>query len=188
MSAPAKTTDFTPEDLLRMPDGDSYELVDGRLVETTMSFWSSYVAGEIHGSLRDFCRHKKLGWVVPEGATYQCFPDAPQKVRKPDTSFIRLARLSLAQATEEGHLPIPPDLAVEVMSPNDNAYDLDEKVQEYLRAGVQLIWVVNPRARTVRVYRQQGIGTILGENDELSGEDVIPGFRCRVGELFVPSI
>ena len=150
-----------------------------------MSLWSSYVAGEIHGQLRDFSRGKKRGWLLPADASYQCFPDDPGKVRRPDVSFIRLERLSLAQASEEGHITIAPDLAVEVVSPNDNLYDVDEKVQAYLRAGVCLVWVVNPRARTVEVHRAKGMGTILREQDELSGEDVLPGFRCRVSDLFV---
>ena len=186
MSTLAKPTRYTPEDLLKLPDGDRFELVDGQLVERNMSLWSSYVGGEIHGQLRDFCRGKKVGWLLPADASYQCFPDDPGKVRRPDVSFIRLERISLAQASEEGHITIAPDLAVEVVSPNDNLYDVDEKVQSYLRAGVALVWVVNPRAHTVEVHRLKGIGAILREQDELSGEDVLPGFRCRVSDLFIP--
>ena len=151
-----------------------------------MSTWASYVAGEMLARLRDFCRANQLGWVLSEGTTYRCFPDAPDKVRKADVSFIRRDRLSLEQAISEGHLPIAPDLVVEVLSPNDLASDVHEKVQEYLRAGVQLVWVVDPQARLVEVHRVQGPGTILRENDDLDGEDVLPGFRCRVGDLFQP--
>ena len=87
---------------------------------------------EIHGQLNDFCRGKKHGWLLPADAGYQCFPDDPGKVRRPDISFISLERISLVQALEEGYITIAPDLAVEVVSPNDNLYDLDEKVQEVL--------------------------------------------------------
>lgn len=186
MSAIAPTKTYSPEDLLRMPDGDRYELVNGQLVERNMSLWSSYVAGQASRRLGNYAFDHRSGWVLPEGTSYQCFPDEPNKVRKADVSFIRLDRLSLAQATEEGHVPIAPDLAVEVMSPNDLAYEVDEKVQDYLRAGVTLVWVINPHARTVKVHRREGAGTILGENAELSGEEVVPGFRCRVSDLFVP--
>jgi Uma2 family endonuclease len=171
--------------LLRIPDGNLYELIDGQLMEHTMSFWSGYVAGEVHARLREYSRTNQAGWVVPEGVTYQCFPD-PARVRKADVSFIRAARLSLAQATAEGHLPIAPDLAVEVVSPNDLAYDVDAKVQDYLQANVSLVWVVNPQVRVVEVHRRHGPGTILREPDELDGEDVLPGFRCPVRELFLP--
>ncbi len=118
--------------------------------------------------------------------SYQCFPDEPGKVRRPDTSFIRLDRLSLAQATAEGHCTIAPDLAVEVILPNDTAEEIDERAVAFLRAGTSLVWVVNPRVRTVTIHRRQGQGTVLRKEDELTGEDVIPGFRCQGRELFVP--
>lgn len=186
MRTAAETKRYTPEDLLTMPDGDRYELVDGRLVERTMSTWSSYVAGKVYGRLDAYCQANWRGWVLPEGTSYECFPAAPEKVRRADVSFIRRERLSLGLATAEGHLPIFPDLAVEVLSPNDLAYEVDAKVREYLGAGVRLVWVVNPDAKTVKVHRLRGAGTILGEHDELDGEDVLPGFRCRVGDLFLP--
>lgn len=186
MSTLTATARYSPEDLLRMPDGDQYELVAGQLVERNMSFWSSFVAGETFGRLRDYCRAGHPGWLVPEGTSYQCFPHAPNKVRRADVSFIKAERLSLVQATEEGHLSIFPDLAVEVLSPNDLAYEVNAKVQDFLRAGVLLVWIIEPRMRTVQVYRPTGQAANLGENDELTGEDVLPGFRCRVGDLFLP--
>src|SRR5262245_27107997 len=79
---------YTPDDLLRMPDGDRYELVDGNLVERKMSFWSSFVAGELHARLRNHCREHQLGWVVPEGTSYQCFRDEAMRVRRADVSFL----------------------------------------------------------------------------------------------------
>ena len=82
-----------------------------------------------------------------------CFPDAPAKVRKPDASFIRRGRLP-GEALPDGFCPIPPDVAAEVVSPNDLAYEVDEKVGEWLRAGVRLVWVINPRARIVAVHRR----------------------------------
>ena len=71
---------YTPEDLLRMPDGDRYELINGTLVERDMSFWSSYVGGELYRLVSNHCREHKLGWVTPEGTSYQCFPRAPTRV------------------------------------------------------------------------------------------------------------
>jgi Uma2 family endonuclease len=185
MGAIASQTRYTPEDLLKMRDGDRYELVDGHLVEHNMSFWACYVAAEILGRLRDHCHAHNLGWVSAE-TTYQCFPDAPNKVRRPDATFIRLGRISLEEATAEGHTRIAPDLAVEVVSPNDSMYEVQEKVQEYLTAGVPLVWVVNPQTRLVEIHRGKGQGTILRESDDLDGEDVVPGFHCRVGDLFKP--
>jgi len=186
MSTITTTRRYTPEDLLRMPDGKRYELVDGNLVETDMSLWSSYLAGELYRRLGNHCRDHRLGWVLPEGTSYQCFPDAPDKVRRADTSFIRHDRLSPEQAEAEGHVPIAPDLVAEVVSPHDLYYQVDAKVSEWLGASVKLLWVVNPNTRRVRITRADGSGSTVRENDELSGEGVVAGFRCRVGDLFQP--
>src|SRR4051812_45978514 len=91
---------YTPDDLLRMPDGDRYELVDGNLVERKMSFWSSFVAGRLFRLLGNYCESQQLGWAVPEGTSYQCFRDDPRRVRRADVSFLGRERLTLAQATE----------------------------------------------------------------------------------------
>ena len=79
-----------------------------------------------------------------------------------------------------------PILAVEVVSPNDIVYQLEDKLEDYRKVGVPLVWVVYPNSRTVRVYRADGSTSHLHEDDELSGEDVIPGFRCPVREIFPP--
>jgi Uma2 family endonuclease len=185
MNAIAAKTSYTPEDLLAMPDEKNYELVDGRLVERNMSTLSSWVAGELHFQIRSYCQTNPHGWVMPEGTGYQCFPTIPNKVRRPDVSFVRRERLP-ANASSEGYMTITPDLAVEVLSPNDLAWDIDQKVVEYLGAGVPLVWVVHPEIRAMRVHRKGGPASWLGEEDEMSGEDILPGFSCRVGAIFPP--
>src|SRR5262249_53669864 len=104
-------------------------------------------------------------------------------VRKPDVTFVRLDRMPRVPGAE-GYIDIAPDLAVEVVSPNDLAYELEAKVVEYLDAGVSLVWVIDSEARRVRVHRRDGSVSWLREKDELSGKDVIPGFRCPVSALF----
>jgi Uma2 family endonuclease len=120
-----------------------------------------------------YCEPAGLGWVFPADAGYQCFPDAPNKVRKPDASFIRRERLPEGPHAR-GFTRIAPDLAVEVLSPHEYATDVETKLQEYLDAGVQLVWKVNPEARLVTVLRVDGTGNRLREDDELSGENIIP--------------
>ncbi len=132
-----------------------------------------------------FVDENGLGWVWGPDLGYVCFPDAPGKVRKPDVSFVRKERLPEGLTSDE-YLYIAPDLAAEVLSPNELAYDVDRKVREYLNAGVSLIWVINPEERTIRVHRRDRSVSWLHEQDELSGEDVIPGFRCRVSTIFPP--
>ena len=98
-------------------------------------------------------------------------------------------RLSVEQIEEEGWLTIVPDLAVEVVSPNDTAYEVEQKAREYLGVGARLVWVVYPNIRSVRVHRPDGTEAMRREGDELGGESVLPGFACRVGELFpAPSV
>jgi Uma2 family endonuclease len=187
MSTATPPKQYTPDDLLRMPDGDRYELVDGQLVERHMSYWSSYLAGQMYWLLRRFCQGDRFSWITPEGTSYQSFPQHPNRVRKPDVSLIRFDRLSTDQAMREGHVSVVPDLAVEVVSPNDLYYEVDEKVAEWLEAGVQLVWVINPRNRTVRVHRPDGAITTLREHEVLRGEPVVPDFQCQVEEIFRPA-
>jgi Uma2 family endonuclease len=178
-------TDYTPEDLLALPNGDDYELVDGILVERHMGARSSLVGGRIVQFLGSFAGEQPLGWVLSADAAYQCFPNAPNKVRKPDASLIRLGRLQ-GEELPEGNIRLAPDLAAEVVSPKDGYYEVEQKVEEYLRAGVRLVWVVNPALRKVRIHRADDTVTDVREDGELSGEDVAPGFRCRVSDLFRP--
>ena len=186
MSASVATqTQYTPEDLLAMPDGKSYELVGGQLVERKMGMESSLVGTRLLSRLGRFCEEHGLGWAFQSDNGYQCFAHEPGLVRRPDVSFIRTGRLP-GNVVPLGWAKIPPDLAVEVVSPNDIVYQLDDKLEDYRKVGVPLVWVIYPNSRTVMVYRVDGSTSFLHENDVLSGEDVIPGFRCSVAEIFPP--
>ena len=124
---------------------------------------------------------------MPPDAGYRCFPHRPRLVRKPDVSYIRPGRLP-NERIPRGDIPLAPDLAIEVVSPNDLYNEVDVKVSEYLDVGVALVWVVNPEARTAIVYRSDGSARRLREGDEIDGGDVLPGFRCRVGDFFPPAV
>jgi Uma2 family endonuclease len=174
---------YTPEDLLRMPDGDRFELVDGQLVEKVMGMKSGWVAGRVFKSLAIY-EDQHGGHAFPDGVSYQCFPFDPGLVRRPDASFICAGRFENDEIPE-GHCPIHPDLAVEMVSPNDMYRHVEEKVEEYLRAGVRLVWVLNPENHTVRVFEDKEVrSTQLGPSDELTAPEVLPGFRCRISDLF----
>ena len=176
---------FTPKDLLSMPDGDHFELVDGKLVGRNMGMLAGWVASTINMLIRNHCQGREVGEVFSSDIGYRCFPDAPGKVRRPDGTFIRSERLP-ADAWQRGYCPVAPDLAIEVLSPIDLAIEVEQKIEEYRSAGVPLIWVVSPEARTVQVHRPDGSGARLRSDDELSGEDVLPGFSCAVRDLFPP--
>jgi Uma2 family endonuclease len=124
-----------------------------------------------------------LGRVFAPDCGYQIFPNRPKRVRFADASFIASGRLP-GDKVPLGHVQIPPDLAVEVISPRDSAYKVEEKIEDYLEAGIRLIWVVYPNTRRILIYRQNGSLSRLGTDDELTGDDVIPGFHCRAAEVF----
>jgi Uma2 family endonuclease len=175
---------YTPDDLLTLPDGDRYELVDGQLLEKPMGAKADWVGMQLIFRLISFVRELGLGEVFGPETGYRCFPDDADKVRKPDASFISAPRLPQDQIPD-GHIRIAPDLAIEVISPHDTYYEVETKVEEYLDAGVRLVWVLNPDNRTIRIFDPlSGHPIDLSDADMLTGAPVLPGFRCAVDELF----
>ena len=105
----------------------------------------------------------------------------PDTVRAPDVAFISNDRLP--DPPPEGFAEMAPDLAVEVLSPDDRPGDVLEKVADWLNAGARLVWIVDPKREAAHVYRADGRVSVLGLSDVLDGEDVLPGFTCRVGTI-----
>jgi Uma2 family endonuclease len=173
----------TPEQLLEMEDGHRFELIDGKLVERHMGARSSKAALNLLFLLAQHIVPKNLGDLFGADCGYQIFPEEPKRVRYPDGSFVAKGRLPEDRAPG-GHVRIPPDIAIEAVSPNDTAEEIETKRIAFLRAGVRLLWVIYPENRTLHVCRQGGAGTALTEGDELSGEDVLPGFVCKVADIF----
>lgn len=171
------------DELLKRSDDGRYEIVNGQLVESTMGVRESRVAWIINSLIAAFAEPKQLGSGFFSDLGYRCFPFAPDQVRRPDGSFILQARLT-AELFTEGFCPIAPDLAIEVVSPNDAYREVEGKVDEYLRAGVRLVWVINPERELVRIHRADGTIAEVSGAGELSGEDVLPGFSAPVAKLF----
>jgi Uma2 family endonuclease len=174
---------YTPEDLLAMPDSHRFDLVDGHLVERHMGAESSWIALQVSRHVGNYVATAQGGLVLGPDCGYRIFPDDPSRVRFPDGSFIRHGRLP-HDAPPRDYVSIVPDLVIEVVSPNDLAWEIDLKVTEYLQAGVPRLWVFYPDTRTVSVYRPNGQGARLSPTETLSGEDVLPGFTCPVAEVF----
>ena len=106
----------------------------------------------------------------------------PDTVRAPDVAFVRAQRMGAELGC--GFFPGAPDLAVEVLSPDDRAGEVLAKVQDWLDAGCLAVWVVDPRTRTVTVYRSRSEIVVLGKSESLSGGDLLPNFSLPVSELF----
>ena len=179
------TPRLTPDDLLAMPDGKSYELLDGELVELKMSMESSWVAGQIYRRLAAAGDDTGVGWAFPEGTGFTCVSDDPHRVRKPDASFVLRSKLPAGPA-KRGYGDVTPDLVVEVVSPNDLAYEVEAKINEWLEAGIPVLWQVLPATRTVFVHRPNADVQKFTGDQELTLPEFLPDFRIRVSDFFPP--
>lgn len=183
MTTATLPTILEPEDLQRMPDGDLYELIDGVPTEKPMGARSDFTGAVLIGLLQPYCRREKLGFVFGSQTGYRCFPEKPLQVRIPDVSFVASGRFAQDQPPE-GYITIAPDLIAEVASPNDGYEEIQSRVAYFRSARTRLMWVVSPHTRSVLIRRLDGSCSEIFEDGELSGEDVIPGFTCKVAELF----
>ena len=128
-----------------------------------------------------FAKTNRLGRVLSND-TGMLTERNPDTVRGADVAFWRFDSLPTVPVNE--YIAVPPELAVEVLSPGNVEEDIREKVVEYLAFGVRMVWIADPADRTVTVYRTPEVGKILHEQAMLDGEDVLVGFSCRVSELF----
>ncbi len=176
---------LTAEELIRLPMGmgKRYELVRGELkTMTPAGFEHGDIAAELGTRLRAYVRSKHLG-TVPAAETGYRLQSNPDTVRAPDVSFVAKARVDKV-GKMKGYFPGAPDLAVEVVSPDDTAAEVKTKVSEYFEAGTQSVWIIYPDIREVVVFRSARESVVLSKADSLEGGEVIPGFTCRVAELF----
>jgi len=174
---------ISAEEFERLPGSKGYELVDGTLKEKGMGAQSSWIATTLGAALHSYLESRRSGDLFDSECGYQCFAHRPNLVRKPDISFVQLGRLPNDELPL-GWIRLAPDLAIEVVSPSETAEEVDIKIEEYLSAGVRLIWVIIPATRTVNIYRLNGTTARLREGDNLDGEDVLPEFRYRIEQLF----
>ncbi len=147
------------------PTGPEHGRVDRKLVIPLGSFVEQHGLGEVFLST-DFILRRN-----------------PDVTRGPDQAFVSARRMAENPPPERGFWELVPDLVVEIVSPNDTAVEVNEKVGDYLAAGVRLTWVVHPRQRQVHVYYPCGDARILFSDGALDGEDVIPGFRLPLRDF-----
>jgi Uma2 family endonuclease len=175
----------TAEQFCEMPEvpGKRFELVRGELIEMPgAGVLHSVIAALIYRLIFAHAEERNLGMAFPDGLGY-VLRHHPDIVRIPGASFVASGRIP------EGDLPkgfwdLAPDLAVEVVSPNDMADDVHDKVHEYLEMGTRLVWVVWPKTHTVSVHTVDETSRELDSGDELDGGDVLPDLRVRVADLF----
>ena len=177
-------TIYTAEDLMRISsEGKRYELVKGELIEMAPTGGRhGRVAGRIGRRLGNFVEQNDAGEVFAAETGFRLAGN-PDTVRAPDAAYVSKERLP-SEEQLIGFPDLAPDLVVEVVSPSDSAGQVQAKVEEWLRAGVRLVWVVYPDTRSVVVYRALDEVVVLGPEDALEGEPALPGFSCPVSEIF----
>jgi len=177
----AATTEktWTDDELMALPDDAKYELVDGELLRASPAGGRhGDIVAELLSRIRIFVKERRLGHVF-DGQTGFRLPDG--NLRSPDVSFVAAERL--AGGIPAGFLHLAPDLAVEVLSPTDQAGDVAHKVGEYLSVGVRLLWVIDPERSAAVVYRPGITPNTVRVDAALDGADVLPGFACPLREI-----
>ena len=174
---------LTSEDLWKIvADGSRYELSRGELVPMTpVGLQHSAIVGRLGKLLSNYVDEKQLGIVGMEGGFK--LKREPDTLRAPDIHFVSKVRIEKEGITKK-FADYPPDLAVEVLSPEDTASEIQKKVEEYLAGGVPLVWVVDPANQKVTVYRSLQDIKILSADQELDGGQVISGFRTKIADIF----
>ena len=172
------------EELLRTPeDGLRRELVRGEVREMAP-------AGNVHGRiainvstpLDQYARAHDLGVVFAAETGFKIGSD-PDTVRAPDVAFVRRERVE-ALSEVEGYWPEAPDLAVEIVSPNDRFGEVEEKVTDWLAAGARMVVVINPLGRTATVRISEKEARIFSEEEVLEGGQVVPGWTLPMADVF----
>lgn len=174
----------TAEELLVMPDdGYRYELVRGELRKMAPAgARHSNIGVKVAVSLSNHVTANDLGTVFGADGGFLLTKN-PDTVRAPDVGFVRRERME-ETGLVDGYWLGPPDLAVEVISPNDLYTEVAEKVEEWLKAGTRIVVVVDPRRRVATVHRPGREAVTLAEGEVLDGDDVVPGWRMEVGDIF----
>jgi Uma2 family endonuclease len=165
-------------------DAKCFELSEGVLIEMSpASLKHGNLAMELGHLVTGFVKEHNLGITTAAETGFILFknPNGKDTVRAPDVGFVSKERLG--GELPDGYAPFAPDLAIEVVSPNDDAEDLEQKISEYLKYGTQMVWVFYPKLKRVVVHTSKGSYPI-DEDGTLDGGDVLPGFKLRLKDIF----
>jgi Uma2 family endonuclease len=174
---------MTAEEFAQLPDdGRRLELVNGVVVEMSRPKpRHGRVAALLITKVGSFVEENNLGVVFSESGFV--IGRDPDNIRGPDLAFVAASRAP-ADAALDKYLEGAPDLAVEIVSPNDKAEDVRGLIDEYFAAGARLVWIVYPGFKTIEVHHASGTADLRRTTDTLDGEDVLPGFSLPVAALF----
>jgi Uma2 family endonuclease len=176
---------WTEAELQALPeDGFNHELVDGELVMSPKNdFFHGDICSELAAALREFAKTHRLGAVLDSSTGFRM---NNLNVRAPDVSFISRARLKAEgfRRSTRRFFPGAPDLAVEVLSPNNTRKEIDERLKDFFSSGARLAWIIDPEDKFVEICRSLTQRRRAGRDGFLDGEDLLPGFRYPIDDLF----
>lgn len=175
---------FDVEDLHGDNDGKLLELVRGQPVEKDMASLAIWVVTQVTFLLKLALHRGEKGTVYAE-LPVACFPWLPNHARRPDVVYFSEAKLP-DPTIDLAAITAVPDLCIEVLSKNDNALEVEAKIAEYLKAGVPLIWIIDPYERTVRVIHASRKSEYLAIDDTINAAPFLPAFSARVADFFPP--
>jgi Uma2 family endonuclease len=173
---------ITAEEFARMPGSEHRELVRGEVIETMPPGKEHGVIALAIGTMLRLWAKQGVGGQAGVEAGF-ILARNPDLIRGPDVYYISADRIP-ADNDLGGFWTIAPDLAVEVVSPSETAVEVQQKVRDYLAAGTKLVWTVYPPTRVVVVHTGDGLARTYGEDALIEYPDVLPGFSCKVSELF----
>jgi Uma2 family endonuclease len=183
MPAVAIQRGLTAEEFWQQYAGKPYELVRGEVKERMPAeLIHGLIAMRLGRRIDTVASERRRGITVAAETGFRLRTAWGESVRAPDVAFIRTERLP--SPLPQTFADLAPDLVVEIASPNDAYTELRDKVDEWLQAGVQVVWVVDPQRRTVEVFQANAPIRVLREGDTLTGDPVLPDFQLPLSELF----
>lgn len=173
----------TVDDVTRLRDTERrlYELVDGTLVEKSMGWQESLLAGILLHWLHSYLDSRQIGVATGADGMTRLFADT---VRGPDVAFVAWHRMPNGQIPTDPIPDLVPNFVIEVLSTSNTYAEMSRKRREYFHAGVELLWMVDHRTRTVTVFRSALDATVYSDDEIIDGGNVLPGWQVDIGELF----
>jgi Uma2 family endonuclease len=176
---------WTDRQLESLPDdGQKYELVDGELIVSPVPANHGAICVRLILLVATFVHRRKLGEVYDSSTGFRVSEDI---LLSPDVSFVSKARLKKVFRAPDKFLLGAPDLAIEVLSPSDTVEAIHRKLDLYFEHGTRLVWVINWKLEQVHIYRPDSIEALTRPFDVLAADKVLPGFKCRLNQIFPKS-
>lgn len=177
---------WTDEALEALPkDGHKYELLDGELIMSPVHANHGIICLRFGALLLQFVQQHKLGEVYDSSTGFRL---SETLLLSPDIAFVSKARLKKIMPALDKFLTGAPDLVVEVLSPSDRMMQINRKLDHYFEHGTRLAWLVNWRKQQVHIYTPDSIEALTKPKDVLTGGTVLPGFKCKLNQIFGPTV